>query len=232
MNEKLRKSGIDIIEDLPWGTHFCQFYQSKEDLMEILIPYFKAGLEYNELCILVTSHSQEVNEAKEALRKTIPDFDVYLENGQIEIIPYIDWYVKESIFISERVLNSWVEKLNEAQKNGYKGVRFSWNTSRLKRGNLGNFADYEKKVDAITGNHHIIALCTYSFDEHDVTEAIDIAANHQFTLVKKEGKWKRIESSGRKNLAESQRTEEVLPQNEQRIRLKPESLLSPDGEKV
>ena len=38
MNEKLRKTGIGIIGDVPWGTHFCQFYQDKEDLIEILVP--------------------------------------------------------------------------------------------------------------------------------------------------------------------------------------------------
>ena len=230
MNEKLRKSGINIIGDVPWGTHFCQFCQSKEDLMDILIPYFKAGLEGNELCIWVTSHSLEVEESKEALRKAIPDFDVYLENGRIEIIPCTDWYVKENVFVSERVLNGWVEKLDQAQESGYKGVRFSWNTSRLKREDWGNFVDYEKKVDAVISNHHIIALCTYSLDEHDVTEAIDIITNHQFALVKKEGKWERIENCGRKNRTESKRTEEVLPQNEQSIRLKSESALSPDRE--
>ena len=45
LNEKLRKSGIDIIGDIPWETHFCQFYQTEEDLMDMLISYFKAGLE-------------------------------------------------------------------------------------------------------------------------------------------------------------------------------------------
>jgi hypothetical protein len=49
--KKLEILGIDIIGDMPWGTHFCQFYQTKEDLMDIFIPYFKAGLENNELCI-------------------------------------------------------------------------------------------------------------------------------------------------------------------------------------
>jgi len=67
MKGQLRKSGIDIIGDIPWGTHFCQFYQTKEDLIDILVIYFKAGLENNELCILVTSQTLEVEEAKEAL---------------------------------------------------------------------------------------------------------------------------------------------------------------------
>ena len=69
MKENLRKSGIDIIGDISWGTHFCQFYQTREDLMDILVPYFKAGLEKNEFCIWVTSQTLDVEEAKEALEE-------------------------------------------------------------------------------------------------------------------------------------------------------------------
>lgn len=37
----LRKMGIEIIGDVPWGTHFCQFYKTRQDLIDILVPYFK-----------------------------------------------------------------------------------------------------------------------------------------------------------------------------------------------
>lgn len=37
-----RKSGIDLLGDMPWGTHFCLFYETKEDLLATLVPYFKA----------------------------------------------------------------------------------------------------------------------------------------------------------------------------------------------
>ena len=50
-----RHTGISIIGDVPWGTHFCQFYQDKQDLIDILVPYFRAGLENNEFCLWVTS---------------------------------------------------------------------------------------------------------------------------------------------------------------------------------
>lgn len=227
MNEKLRKSGIDIIGDLPWGAHFCQFYRTKEDLTEILIPYFKAGLENNEFCLWITAYPLDAEEAKEALRKAIPDFDIYLKNGQIKIIPYTDWYVKEGIFVSGRVLNGWVEELNQAQESGYKGMRFSWNTSWLKEEERDNFVNFEKKADSVISNYHMITLCTYSLDAHDLTKTIDIVANHQFTLVKKEGKWERIENSGWKNLVKRKRIEEVLPQNGQSSRVKLENMLSP-----
>ena len=49
----------------------------------------------------------------------------------------------------------------------------------------------------------MIALCTYSLDKCNATEIIDVAINHQFTLVKKEGKWEQIESSRRKKAEEA-----------------------------
>jgi hypothetical protein len=77
-NHDLRYSGIDILGDVQWGTHFCQFYQTAEDLIDTLVPYFKAGLENNEFCIWVTSKPLEVEEAKKTLRKSVPDIDVYI----------------------------------------------------------------------------------------------------------------------------------------------------------
>ena len=142
MKGQSRKSGIDIVGDVPWGTHICQFYQTKEDLMDILVTYFKAGLENNEFCLWATSEPVEVEDAKDALRKAIPDFDIYLEKGQIEIIPYTHWYVKEGVFDSERVLNGWVEKLNLALANGYNGLRLTGDTFWLEKRNWDNFIIY------------------------------------------------------------------------------------------
>jgi MEDS: MEthanogen/methylotroph, DcmR Sensory domain len=81
MRESLRKSGIDIIGDVPWGAHLCQFYQTKEDLVDILVPYIKIGLENNEFCLCITSLPLEVEGAKEALRGAVPDIDAYIETA-------------------------------------------------------------------------------------------------------------------------------------------------------
>ncbi|KKH94437.1 histidine kinase, partial [Methanosarcina sp. 1.H.T.1A.1] len=202
MNERLRESGIDIIGDIPWGTHFCQFYQTKEDLMDILVPYFRAGLENNEFCMWVTSQPLEVEDAKEALRRAVPDIDAYLEKGQIEIIPSTYWYVKEGVFDSEKVLNGWIEKLNHALASGYDGLRLSGKTFGLEKEGWNGFIEYEKEIDNIIGNFHMMALCTYPLDRCHATEIIDVVINHQFALIKREEKWERIESSRRKKAEE------------------------------
>ena len=206
MNQNLRNSGIDIIGDVSWGTHFCQFYQTKEDLMDLLVPYFKAGLKNNEFCMWVTSHPLDAEEAKEALRRAVPDLDVYMEKGQIEIIPYTDWYVKEGIFDSDRVLNEWVEKLNQALANGYDGLRLSGNTFWLEKEDCNDFVNYEEEVDRVLGNYQMMALCTYCLDRCNATEIIDVVVNHQFALIKRDGKWGQIGSSKRKEAEEQYRT--------------------------
>ncbi|MDD4248678.1 MAG: MEDS domain-containing protein, partial [Methanosarcina sp.] len=203
MEEKLRNSGIDIIGDVPWGTHFCQFYQTKKDLMDILVPYFKAGLENNEFCIWITSQPLEVEEAKEALRKAVPDFDVYLGRGQIEIFPHTNGYINEGVFDSEKVISGWNEKLNQALEKGYEGLRATGDTCWLENEGWSDFVNYENKIDSVIEKHQMIALCPYHLDMHNATEILDIALNHQFSLIKRAGKWDKIENSGRRRAEEA-----------------------------
>ena len=171
--------------------------------MDTLVPYFKAGLETNEFCMWVTSQPLEVEEAKEALRGAFPDLDVYLERGQIEFIPYNQWYVKEGVFDSNRVLDGWVEKLNQALANGYDGLRLTGHTFWLEKEDWNDFFDYEEEVDRVLGNYQMVALCTYFLDSFNAAEIIDVVVNHQFALITREGKWELIESSKRKKVEET-----------------------------
>ena len=61
-------------------------------------------------------------------------------------------------------------------------------------------------------------------------DIIDVALNRKFALVKKEGKWERIENSGLKKITENKQKVEALRQSEQRVRLKLENILSPSRE--
>ena len=104
-------SGIQVLGNMPWGTHFCQFYNTKQDLLEILVPYFKAGLENNEFCLWIASDPIDVNEATQALEKAVPEFNNYNIQHKIEILPHADWYLRGGNFNVEVVVNRWYEKL-------------------------------------------------------------------------------------------------------------------------
>ena len=195
MEDELRNSGIDVIGGVHWGTHFCQFYKTIQDLIDILVPYFKAGLESNEFCMWVTSEPLMVAEAEEAMRGAVSAFDEYMRQGQIEIIPYNEWYLLEGTFDDDRVLNGWISKLEQALSKGYTGLRLTGNTFWLERNRWQAFTEYEAKVNNIIGQYRMIVACTYSLDKCDAAAIIDVIKNHQFALIKRERKWDIIESA-------------------------------------
>ncbi len=198
MEEKKRETGIDLISAVPWGTHFCLFYQTKQDLIDILLPYFKAGLENNEFCIWVTSEPLDEIEVREAIGRALPHFDRYLERGQIEIVPYTGWYLKHGSFNLQRVLNAWIDKLNQALLKGFDGLRTAGNITWLEKGNWRNFIDYEEAMQKTIGQYQMIALCAYSLDNCGASELIDVFSQHQSGFIRRNGKYELIESSERK----------------------------------
>jgi hypothetical protein len=68
-------SGIAGFSSLPWGSHVAYIYRSASDLRDVLVPYFRAGLENNEQCLWVTDSPFEAREARAALRAVLPDLD-------------------------------------------------------------------------------------------------------------------------------------------------------------
>ncbi len=210
--ENLRQSGLEVIGSVPWGTHFCQFYMTSEDLVETLLPYFLAGLAGNEFCMWVTSAPLQVDQATAALRRALPDLDEYLARGQIEILDYSQWYTPAGQFDADTVLQGWLEKLADARQRGFEGLRLTGNTFWLEQSNWADFTLYEEKVNAIIGGQRMLALCTYSLEKCGVREIMDVVANHQFALIKNAGRWEIIES------AEPKKMKKALVESEERYR--------------
>ena len=190
----LRNTGIGPIGDAPWGTHFCHFYETAADLLDLLVPYFTAGLQSNEFCMWVTSEPLKAAEAEKALRKALPGLDDYIRKGQIEILDYSEWYTKGGSFDADRVLDGWVEKERSAIEKGFDGLRLTGNTFWLEKSNWKSFTDYEAKVNGVIGQYRMIALCSYALDKCGPHEFMDVVHNHQFALVKRKGEWELLAS--------------------------------------
>ncbi|MHC4574143.1 MAG: PAS domain S-box protein [Planctomycetota bacterium] len=213
MGREVRTTGIGIVGDVPWGTHLCQFYKTKEDLTDILVPYFKAGLENNEFCMWVTSEPLRAEEAKKALAEKVKDLDAYVAKGQIEIFDYSQWYTRSGGFDAEKVLQGWVEKERQARKNGFDGLRLTGNTLWLEEEQWREFTEYEAAVNSVIGKYRMLAICTYCLDKCGASQVVDVACNHEFALIRREGRWEIIESRKHKE------TVEALRQSEEKFRL-------------
>ncbi len=192
---KKRETGIDGIDAVPWGTHICLFYDTKQDLLDILVPYFKTGLEDNEFCIWVTSEPLSEKEAEEAMGEAVPDFAQYLEKGQMAFIPYTEFYFKDGVFNLQEVQNILGDKLNQALAKGYDGMRVTGNTAWVEKKDWRDFSAYEEEINKVIGKCHMLAICTYPLAKCGASELIDVMGSHPMALIRRAGDWVLIGSS-------------------------------------
>ncbi len=213
MAPETRKTGIDVVGDMPWGTHFCLFYQTKRDLLDTLISYCKAGLESDEFCLWVVAEPLTVEEAMDALKDAVPDLDRYLEDPSIEIVSARDWYLQGGAFDLKRVIGRWHEKLALASARGYAGVRVTGDTAWLEKKDWKDFCEYEEGLNEAIANQHMAVLCTYPLAGCGAVEVLDVARAHQFALAKRRGSWDVVETAGHKQAkAEIKRLNDELEQ--------------------
>jgi signal transduction histidine kinase len=213
MTTELRTTGIEVVGEMPWGTHFCLFYDSKSDLLETLAPYCKAGLENGEFCLWVVAEPVKQTEARQALAQVVPDLERYLREESIEIISARDWYLHDGEFDLARVLQGWNEKLTRALTRGYTGVRVTGDTAWLNKKDWKNFCEYEESLNQAIANRHLAVLCTYPLAGCSAAEILDVVQTHQFTVAKRHGRWEVIETAGHKQAkAQIKRLNEELEQ--------------------
>jgi C4-dicarboxylate-specific signal transduction histidine kinase len=195
VDPQLRKTGIGVVGDVPWGSHFFMFYETKEDLLDTLVPYFKAGLESGELCLWVVSEPLTEEEARNALRKAVPAFEHYLADRSIEIVGGRRFYFSGSDPDLQRVIRTWAAKTDYAVTRGYAGLRVSANTAWLEGKDWKAFSDYENEVNNFMSRWRMTALCTYPLAGSTAAEILDVTRTHQFAIARRNRSWEVVETS-------------------------------------
>jgi hypothetical protein len=181
-----------VLADLPAGTHICQLYRTKDELLELLVPYFKRGLRENEYGVWVVANLA-VEEAREAMTRAFGGDDSEWD-GRMEILDYKDWYKSASGGARglEEVLEGWLEKEKEAAARGFKGLRVTGDPLWLKgERDWRNFMEYETAVHGAIHGKRIKAVCTYALGASSKKVA-DVMARHDDVVVKSRGWWQRI----------------------------------------
>jgi len=190
---ELRRSGIAPIGDIAWGTHLCCFVRTTDDLLALLAPYFKAGLESREYCLWVVSGGLTKSAALKALQEAMPDLDRYLAEGSLDILGAREWYLEGGRFDRRRVLHGWLHRLKRAQAQGFAGLRAAGSTDWLdRRKQWKDFMDYEAVINKTVRNRRMLVLCSYELARSEAADVLDVARAHQLALARRAGAWEAV----------------------------------------
>ena len=193
MTSALRNTGIEPVGDMPWATHFCQFYETTDDLLETLPRFFKAGLEANEFCAWVVSEPLTEDGAWQALNRSVPRLDRYVSDHRIEVLNARDVYLADGSIDRHRIIGDWNKKLNAALSRGFQGIRASGNVACPEPTHWTDFMEYEAEVNRSVGDQRMLLLCTYPLTM-SAANVFDVARTHQFAVAKRRGQWEVVET--------------------------------------
>jgi signal transduction histidine kinase len=175
-------SGIAALPSLAWGSHIGQLYGSAANLRDLIIPFFRAGLENNERCLWVTGTPLDADEARSALRAVVPDLDAREQSGQIEIQDTSAFYKQGEPLRPQALVAGLVQREQEALAAGYRGLRTNGNCAWVDKANWSGFLDYESGVDEAVHGRRLICMCSYQHDRIEAGQVRDVLERHGLVL--------------------------------------------------
>lgn len=179
---------------MPWGTHFSLFYETRQDLLDAVTSYLRAGLENHEFCLWVIPEPLTDGEARAALRQAIPDIDRYLAERSMELLPNGDCCFKGGASEVRGVIHRFHAKLDQALMRGYAGIRVTANPNWPQKKDWRSFCDYGSQLSESIANQRMIVLCTFSLAASGAIQILDAARSRQRAVALRNGNWAVVES--------------------------------------
>lgn len=131
------------------GSHVCAFYETNDDLLDLVFPFFSAGFNKAELCVWLTPDG--ISEDEITVYKTV------VERG-LEIYPARDIYQRAERFECDQVTRFWDETLQKAQAADRSGARASGDALWLQQNDWHAFIEYEADVNAMIAGKSMTLL--------------------------------------------------------------------------
>jgi DNA-binding CsgD family transcriptional regulator len=191
----MRRTGIGVLGDIPWGTHLSAFYETKADLLAAVILFFVAGLDSNEFVLWIISKNQPLTreEAWRILQNAVPSLERYAAEGRIEILSHDEWFSPDGAFDPDRTAGILSDKLAQAKARGLAGLRLSGSSAWLQSVSWKKFLAFEHALHEAIVNQSILALCTFPLATSGAAEMLAIARTHDFIVAIRDGLWETVE---------------------------------------
>src|SRR6201999_1136304 len=145
-------------------------------------PYFKAGLENNERCLWVTDVAFSAQEARAALRVSVPDFDQRERNGQIEISDAENWYAADAKLRPGEIVAGLLHREQEALARGFAGLRTNGNCAWVSPAQWADFQEYEALVHEAIRGRRMICMCSYCLAKLPDGASSEVSSHHDIAL--------------------------------------------------
>lgn len=168
-----------VLAAIRHGTHVCAFYETEDDLLDLVRQFFEAGTQRGDLCLWVMPEGMSSEP---------------LSGLKIELHSAADTYAQGQAFEAGPIVDLWDAKLAEAKAQDHDGLCASGHTCWLEQRDWQAFMEYENYLNAVITGKPISLLCTYPLSSCKAGDILDVVRAHEVALAKQQNRWVVIES--------------------------------------
>jgi DNA-binding CsgD family transcriptional regulator len=161
------------------GSHVCAFYETDEDLLDLVSQFCAAGARRGDLCVWMMPEGVDATA---------------LANAGVELHSADDTYQAAGPFQSGPMVAFWHEKLAQALSQHHNGLSASGHTCWLQQRDWQLFMEYENDLNHVIAGKPISLLCTYPLSACKAGDILDVVRAHEVALAKQQKRWSVIES--------------------------------------
>src|ERR1700733_4976531 len=104
------------------GDHACLLYETSDDQLAAMVPFFKDGLARNERCLYVAD-DRTVDEVKAYLSEAGIDVSSEIGAGRLDGLNKGQTYLKDGAFDPDAMIAFLGNTLDETMADGFAGLR-------------------------------------------------------------------------------------------------------------
>lgn len=195
MSSGIRNSGIKVIDKIRWGSYITHLFSTKEDYFRIVIPYIRAGLMDDELCIWIYSDNIHYEEIISNLKNdNIKDVDKYIDSGQLMLVHYSEWYLRDGTFNQVRDNGQWKRLSQYALNNRFVGIRIAVDLTWTTENYIEDFTNYKNKFNEIMYEVPFLVLSLYDVNRLDMLQTVQVVNEHNYTIIKQQDRFEVIKN--------------------------------------
>ena len=173
-----------ILSNVGHGSHLCAFYETKDDLIDLVLPFFDAGSNRGELCVWMTPDL------------ATEEATAVVAQHHIELYPGRTIYKRTPRFERGPVVSFWNDRLQQALAASRSGMRASGDAFWLQPADWRAFLDYEADLNAMIADKPITLLCTYPISASRAGDLFEVACAHHVAIAKRNSAWEIIKGWG------------------------------------
>lgn len=179
-----------LFSSIPQSPQTSAVYNDIEELTELLVIYFKQGIEKGEYCLWVSPDELVTERVKDELKKAGLDVEYCLISSQLEILPAEP--LPENVTLFTSAVKELVGKgYGKALSGGFTGFRTNFDLKGSGFSLKAYIETCRKTVETIVfeDSKNLTFLCTFPLEELSGGMLLELMEENSF-FVKRKGEWK------------------------------------------